>query len=181
MPRLFTGLEIPPEFAERLALYRGGLPGARWIELSDLHLTLRFLGDVSNDVASAFHEALEDARPRGSVAVSLAGLGSFGGDRPRAIIASVEPNPELAELQSEHERIARRSGLDPERRKFTPHVTIARLNRSVTADAVARYVSEMGVFPRTAFTARDVALFSARDSRGGGPYVVEARYPLALA
>ena len=177
MPRLFTGLEIPPEIAERLSFFRGGLPGARWIEPSDYHITLRFLGEIDDVVAADLDAGLAEARARPAFSVTLDGLASFGGDRPRAIYASVVPSPDLIELQEEHERIARRAGAAPERRKFTHHVTLARLNREAGPEAVARTLTQAGVFPRLTFTARRAALFSARTSRGGGPYLVEAAYP----
>lgn len=177
MPRLFTGLEIPPEIAERLSFFRGGLPGARWIEPSDYHITLRFLGEIDDVVAADLDAGLAEARARPAFSVTLDGLASFGGDRPRAIYASVVPSPDLIELQEEHERIARRAGAAPERRKFTPHVTLARLNREAGPEAVARTLTQAGVLPRLTFTARRAALFSARTSRGGGPYLVEAAYP----
>lgn len=177
MPRLFTGLEIPAEIAERLSFFRGGLPGARWIEPSDYHVTLRFLGEVDDVIAADLDAGLAEARARPAFSVTLDGLASFGGDRPRSIYASVAPSPELTDLQDEHERIARRAGAAPERRKFTPHVTLARLNREAGPEAVARTLTEAGVFPRLTFMARRAALFSARTSRGGGPYLVEAAYP----
>ncbi|HEV2545409.1 MAG TPA: RNA 2',3'-cyclic phosphodiesterase [Methylobacterium sp.] len=177
MPRLFTGLEIPPDIAERLSFFRGGLPGARWVEPSDYHITLRFLGEIDEIVAADLDAGLAEARARPAFTVALDGLASFGGDRPRALYASVVPSPELTELQEEHERIARRAGAAPERRKFTPHVTLARLNREATPEAVARTLTQAGVFPRLTFTARRAALYSARTSRGGGPYLVEAAYP----
>ncbi len=180
MPRLFTGLEIPSEIAQRLTLFRGGLPGARWIEPSDYHVTLRFLGEVDGTVAADLDEGLAGARARAPFTVTLDGLASFGGERPRALYASVVLTPELADLQEEHERIARRAGAEPERRRFTPHVTLARLNREADAGAVARYLTEAGVFPHLTFTATRAALYSARTSRGGGPYLVEAAYPFGL-
>ncbi|WP_232628858.1 RNA 2',3'-cyclic phosphodiesterase [Methylobacterium sp. Leaf118] len=177
MPRLFTGLEIPPEVAHRLALFRGGLPGARWIEPTDYHVTLRFLGEVDGTIAAELDAGLAQARLRAPLTLTLDGLASFGGDRPRAVIASVALTPDLADLQEEHERIARRAGAAPERRRFTPHVTLARLNREAGPEAVARWLAEAGVFPPIPFTATRAAVFSARASRGGGPYLVEAAYP----
>ncbi|KQQ18302.1 2'-5' RNA ligase [Methylobacterium sp. Leaf123] len=181
MPCLFTGLEIPPDIAERLSFFRGGLPGARWIEPGDYHVTLRFLGEIDDVIAADLDAGLAEARARTPLTVTLDGLASFGGDRPRALYASVVPTPDLIYLQEEHERIARRAGAAPERRKFTPHVTLARLNREASPEAVARRLTEAGVFPRLSFTARRAALFSARTSRGGGPYLVEAAYPFAEA
>ena len=177
MPRLFTGIEIPPDIAERLSFFRGGLPGARWIEPGDYHVTLRFLGDIDDVIAADVDAGLAEARVRAPLTVTLDGLASFGGDRPRALYASVVPTPELIDLQEEHERIARRAGAAPERRKFTPHVTLARLNREASPEAVARRLTEAGVFARLTFMARRAAVFSARTSRGGGPYLVEAAYP----
>ncbi|MEH3147158.1 MAG: RNA 2',3'-cyclic phosphodiesterase [Methylobacterium frigidaeris] len=177
MPRLFTGLEIPAETAERLAAHRGGLPGARWVEPSDYHVTLRFIGDVDGGLAEEVTAALAEARPRAPIAVELDALASFGSGRPHSLFARVAPNRDLADLQAEQERLLRRLGLPPDTRRFTPHVTLARLRREATADAVAQYLGLQGPFPRMGFTAGRSALYSAKASVGGGPYVVEAAYP----
>ncbi len=178
MPRLFTGLEIPAAVAETLALRRAALPGARWIEPGDYHITLRFLGDIDETVAEAVHDGLVEARARPPLDLVLDGLGVFGGAKPRALLADVAADPALTELQAEHERLARDAGAAPDTRRFTPHVTLARLNRQADAFAVARYLTESGGFPPLRFTATRVALFSARASTGGGPYLIEAAYPL---
>ena len=177
MPRLFTGLELPPALAADLALVRGGLPGARWIEAGDYHVTLRFIGDIDAATARDVDAVLEGIR-RSPVAVTLDGLGAFGGDRPRALVATVKQDAALLDLQAEQERLVRRAGLPPEPRRFTPHVTLARLRRSTSLD-VADYLALRGFFPPRSFEACRVALFSARDSVGGGPYIVEAAYPLS--
>lgn len=178
MPRLFTALEVPPDIAGKLALLRGGLSGARWIDAASYHVTLRFVGDVDGATARDLAGLLEGTRPRAPIRVVIDALGTFGGDRPRALFARVAPNPELVRLQAEHESLARRAGLDPETRRFTPHVTLARL-RDVRAGDVAAFIARGGRFPPLAFTAARAVLFSARDSVGGGPYLVEAAYPLA--
>jgi 2'-5' RNA ligase len=180
MPRLFVGLEIPVEIGERFALLRGGLPGARWISAENYHLTLRFIGDIDGRMAEEVDAALLEAKPREPVVVTFDALDSFGGDRPHAVIARAQPTRELTELQNEIERAVRRAGLPPERRKFVPHVTIARLRQTSPID-VATYLAARGHFPRFGFTADRVSLFSARDQTGGGPYVVEAAYPLSGA
>lgn len=176
MPRLFTGLEIPPDIARQLAMYRGGLFSARWIEPEDYHITLRFLGDVDRGTANdAAGELAETGR--GPLTVTLTQLDSFGGDKPRSIHARVQPTQGLTDLHNEHERLMRRLGLPPESRKFVPHVTLARLKDS-SAMAVADYLSARPMLRSLSFTAQRFALFSSRDSVGGGPYVVEAAYPL---
>src|SRR5579863_1539729 len=176
MPRLFTGLEIPSDLALDLSMLRGGLSGARWIDPENYHLTLRFIGDIDDATARDVSAALEQIR-RAPFTVTLEGLGSFGGDRPRAIIAKAKPARPLVELQAEQERLLRRIGIPPEPRKFTPHVTLARQRDASTA-AVAAYLATRGFFSRR-FEATRFVLFSARASTGGGPYLVEAAYPLA--
>jgi 2'-5' RNA ligase len=159
-----------------LANARGGVHGARWMEPSDYHVTLRFIGDVDLHVAREIDATLaEIARP--PVPIRFEGLGWFGGDKPRAIVARVKPNPALTELQAEHERRLRRIGLAPEPRNFTPHVTLARL-RSVRPAAVADYLTTRGALVAPEFEATRFVLYSSRDSVGGGPYVIEAAYPL---
>ena len=178
MPRLFTALEIPAEIGEQLARYRGGLPGGRWIDPEHYHITLRFIGDVDFAVARDVFSVLGEGRERPPITVTLDALGSFGGQRPRSVFARALPTPDLCGLQAEQERLVRRVGLDPETRKYTPHVTLARLRREVSPADVAGYIATRGRFPRLTFTAARFVLFSSRDSVGGGPYVVEAAYPL---
>ena len=176
MPRLFTALEVPERIVSQLAVARGGLVGARWLEAEDYHVTLRFIGDVDGRAARDITEALGDIR-RPKALVRFEGLSWFGGDKPRAIIARVKPDPALMDLQAEQERRLRRIGVEPETRKYTPHVTLARL-RGVAHTAVADYLAARGALQAEAFTAERFALYSARDGTGGGPYVVEAAYPL---
>ena len=176
MPRLFTGLELPEPVAAAIALARGGVPGARWMEPEDYHITLRFVGDVDPRLAHDLGETLAEVR-RPQVAVRFDGLSSFGGDRPRALVARIRPDPALVELQAEHERRCRRLGLEPETRKYAPHVTLARL-RNVSARAVADYLASRGGLSVEGFSASRFVLYSSRDSVGGGPYVIEAAYPL---
>jgi 2'-5' RNA ligase len=177
MPRLFTGLEIPAGLAESLSLLRGGLPGARWIDPENYHLTLRFIGDVDDDVGREVAWMLRNVRRR-EFELRLNGLSSFGGRRPRAVVAAVAPSPSVMELQAEQERLLRRVGLEPEGRKYTPHVTLARL-RDSSSQEVAEYLTSRGGFRSPPFTVSRFVLFSSRASVGGGPYVVEAEYPLA--
>jgi 2'-5' RNA ligase len=176
MPRLFTGLELPDAVAGQLALMRGGVPGARWMEPEDYHITLRFIGDIDARTARDVDETLSEIR-RPKALVRFEQLSWFGGDKPRAIVAKVKPEPALMDLQAEHERLMRRIGLEPETRKYTPHVTLARL-RGARQASVAGYLAERGALLADSFNAERFALYSAREGSGGGPYVVEAAYPL---
>ena len=176
MPRLFTGVEIPPDVGQALASLRGGLPGARWIDPENYHLTLRFIGDVDDTVAHEVASMLGRVK-RGAFELYMEGLTSFGGRKPRAVVASVAPAQALLDVQAEHERLMQRIGLEPEGRKFTPHVTLARLRES-SSQQVAEYLSARGYFRTSAFRVSRLVLFSSRASVGGGPYIVEAGYPL---
>ena len=176
MPRLFSAIEIPSSIAERLTLLRAGLSGARWIDPENYHLTLRFIGDVDGHTARDFTTALGDivAAP---FELRLNGLGSFGGGKPRAIFADIAPSEGLEALRRANERAAREAGLPPEGRNFKPHVTLARL-RGARPDAVAPYLERQGGIGPEPFTVSRFVLYSSRNSVGGGPYVVEAAYPL---
>jgi RNA 2',3'-cyclic 3'-phosphodiesterase len=176
MPRLFTGLEIPAEVSRKLSGLRGGLPNARWVEPENYHVTLRFIGDIDEGMARDLYAALGESRRRDPVEVALDRLDTFGGGKPRALFARVAATPQLDDLQAEQERLVRRAGLPPESRRFTPHVTLARLRNGSPAE-IARYIVERGPFPKLAFTADRFVLYSARPSTGGGPYVIEAAYP----
>lgn len=176
MPRLFTGLEIPPDIAQALAGLRGGLPGARWIDPENYHITLRFIGDIDHAMARDIDALLGEIHRR-PLTVTLDTLASFGGSKPRAVFARAVPSSEIADLQAAHERRVRRAGLPPEKRKFTPHVTLARLRDASPLD-VAGYLAIQGAFRAIRFTAARFVLFSSRGSVGGGPYIVEAAYPL---
>lgn len=178
MPRLFTGLEIPSDTGFALSLKRGGLSGARWIDPENYHITLRFIGDVDNQTANDIVDNLDYLSDSLRFPIRLTHLGSFGGSKPRALYAGVEPSETLTRLQAAQERMLQRAGLPPEGRKFVPHVSLARL-RGTAAEDVARYMAEAGRFEPLTFSVARFVLFSSRDSVGGGPYVVEQTYPLA--
>lgn len=178
MPRLFTGIEVPPQVGFALSLKRGGLHGARWIDPENYHITLRFIGDVDHAVANEVTDALDRLAHSEAFTIRLSHLGSFGGDKPRALFAGVDNNLALQRLQSAQERVLQMLGLEPEGRKFTPHVTLARL-RGTSAEDLARFMAFAGRFDPLEFPAQRFVLFSSRDSVGGGPYLVEQAYPLA--
>jgi 2'-5' RNA ligase len=177
MPRLFTALEIPADIAFSLSLLRGGLPGARWIDPENYHITLRFIGDIDEPTADAVADALSGVDRR-SFDLALEGLGAFGGRKPHSIVACVKMTTALKELQAEQERLVQRLGLEPERRRFQPHVTLARLKGASEPDA-ANYLALRGGFRTAPFQVGRFVLLSSRASRGGGPYVMEEAYPLA--
>ena len=176
MPRLFTGIAIPDDIRQHLSLLRGGLRGARWIDVENYHLTLRFIGDIDGRIADEIADRLARVARR-AFALTITGIGAFGGRNPNAIIAEIGPSAELLELQAEHERMMQRLRLPADPRRYTPHITLARL-RGADEREVATYLALRGGFRAGPFGVDAFVLFSSRDSVGGGPYVEEAAYPL---
>ncbi len=176
MPRLFTALEIPRDAALSLSLMRGGLPGARWIDVENYHITLRFIGDVDARMADDLVHQLDRIRSP-AFQIRLSGVGCFGAKKPHAIWAGVARSEPLNALQSEVARACNRIQVPPDPRKFTPHVTLARLKGASDA-AAANWLSARGNFSSISFPSRRFVLMSSRDSVGGGPYVVEEAFDL---
>ncbi len=177
MQRLFAGIELSDEAMEDVARLKAPLPGARWIEPDNLHITLRFAGDIESRVAADFSSALTEIRVE-AFSLRLKGLGTYGGATPSTLWAGVEASSQLGALQRATERAARRAGLSPETRAFKPHVTIARLGRSRDV-ALARFLERNAHFASEPFFVGRFVLFSSRPRVGGGPYVVEEVYPLS--
>ena len=176
MPRLFAGLEIPRALRDDLALMKGGLTQARWIDAEDYHLTLRFIGDVDAGLAREIDLSLAAIR-QAPFRLTLDALDGLGGDKPHSLVARAQASPALVDLQGAIERRLQRLGLPAEPRKFTPHITLARVN-GMSARSVADYLAARGLFRARSFEVDAFVLFSARALTGGGPYVAEADYPL---
>ena len=175
MPRLFTGIKIPGKIAQVLDLKRGKLRGARWVDVEDYHITLRFIGDVELSLAREISQMLGQIKHRG-FNICIHRLGVFAVKKPRTLFGSVNSNEELLHLQAKHERLMVELGLKSETRKYAPHVTLARLSSIKEAD-LALYLLGQGTIEPLEFEVSGFQLFSAKDSIGGGPYVIEGEYP----
>ena len=176
MPRLFTGLELPATLTWDLAALQGGLPGARWIDPADFHITLAFAGDVPPSTARELAEMLSRLeKPR--LSLRLIGLETFGSRKPTSIHARVMADPDLTALQAAHVSILRRLGVAVEKRRYQPHVTLARIARCRPVD-IARFMERTGGVFTPPFPVERFVLYSARDSVGGGPYLAEETYRL---
>lgn len=176
MPRLFSAIELPESVRDQLSDLERPIPGAKWVDPDDLHITLRFAGDVEGRVAREFADFLGDIEPD-AFQISLDGLGAFGGKEPRVIWAGVAASPPLEALARACERAARSAGLAAETRPYKPHVTLARL-RGATPEDVAHYFGQIGAFRSNPITVSRFVLYSSKPKIGGGPYVVEAAYPM---
>ena len=177
MIRLFVGLGLPETLSERLTGLRGQIPGARWVPPENLHITLRFIGEVDEETAADLDAVLAriDAP---SFEIGLQGVGHFESrGLVRALWAGVARDPALDHLQARVETACQRAGLAPEGRKFHPHVTLARCRDTRTA-RIAGFLADHGGFGAPAFPVGSFALYSSTLGRGGAIYTREADYPL---
>ena len=176
MIRLFVALEIPQAIRTRLTLLGGGVPGARWASEEQMHLTLRFIGEVDGNVARDIDDALAGIRAPGFT-LELADVGEFGGKKPHALWAGVRPNEALLHLQRKIETALQRIGLLAEERKFSAHVTLARM-RSAPREKVVQFLTHHALFASGPFDVNRFVLFSSHLGSGGSVYHAERTYPL---
>lgn len=176
--RLFVAIAMPPEIADRAAGLMGGLDGARWVDPDDLHLTLRFVGEVGKAEAGDLAAALSILRAP-AFELRLSGFGQFGsGRRLRALWVGVEPNPALDLLQGRVEAAARRAGQPAEPRRFVPHVTLARFGGGVSDEAIAAWSALRSPFAAGPFPVREATLFESFPGRDGAHYEPRLTIPL---
>jgi RNA 2',3'-cyclic 3'-phosphodiesterase len=176
MLRLFVGISFPPELKLRLSLLCSGIPKARWVDPGNLHLTLRFIGEIAADVAADVDEALARLRAR-RFCLQMAGTGVFGGDRPRNLWVGVERRAELVGLRDKIEQALTRAGLAPEPRKFSPHVTLARL-QNPPLDKVAEFLAAHAGFRAEPLAVEAFSLIASYPTKAGSVYEDQADYRL---
>jgi len=176
--RLFVGVELPWLLRERLSMLAGvGLPGARWVPPENYHLTLRFIGETPRHRAEDIDSALAALSAR-SFSLTMAGVGTFTkGGRSTALWAGVERNPQLDHLQNKIETALQRCGLEPERRRFQPHVTLARLD-NVPEGKLVSYVQAHNLFRAEPVPVQHFTLFSSRLGKEASVYTAEVEYGL---
>lgn len=173
MLRLFVGIELPPELKLKVSTLCAGVPEARWVDPGNLHLTLRFIGEVDEGLASDIDAALMRVEaPR--FAVALAGIGQFG---TRSLWVGVEKNPTLHHLQTKVESALQRVGLAPETRRYAPHVTLARL-RPPLGQKLQAFLSAHALFRAEPFDVRRFNLIASYLTKSGAIYEDQADYPL---
>lgn len=176
--RLFVALDLPQATRTRLARLGTGVPGARWLLPDSYHLTLRFLGEMPGHRAEELDGALAALRGRGFV-LQLGGVGVFEkAGRPLALWAGVERNPQLEHLQAKIETAVQRVGFEPERRRFTPHVTVARLDNAPPGK-LAEWVQAHNLLRADPVAVEHFTLFSSRLGKDGAVYTPEVEYGLA--
>lgn len=174
--RLFVALSLPRPVAQSLMPLQGGVPGARWQTREQLHLTLRFIGEVGGQDVEAIDDALAGiAAP--DFTLQLHGVGQFGGKQPHSLWAGVRPNPALDHLQRKVDAAIRRVGQPQDQHKFTPHVTLARL-RHPDEEKMVDWLKYHALYTSAEFEAGAFHLYSSQLTSDGSVYRVEEDYPL---
>jgi 2'-5' RNA ligase len=177
MHRLFAAIALPELAADALAQLQSGLEGARWRPPDNFHLTLRFIGEIDRHGVEDVHSALLGVDAP-AFDLSLSGCGFFGEAKPRALWVGVAPNPPLARLQAKVVSALSRAGYAGEKRKFSPHVTLAYLN-GASQDATARLAASHNLFAFGPFPVAEFHLYESRPGRDGGSYDILESYGLS--
>lgn len=178
--RLFVAIPLPGDLRARLSGFAAGVPKARWVAPENLHLTLRFIGEVDKAQARDVDAALTQISLP-AFSLSLAGVDRFGaGEKVRSLWVGVEESTELSRLHGKVEHAVQRSGLPPAGRKFKAHVTLARFTSTRGGPGVKlhNYLAGHALFRSAPFAVREFVLFSSFLSHNGAIYNPEASYPL---
>ncbi len=173
MLRLFVGIDLPPELKLRLSTLCVGVPEARWVDPGNFHVTLRFIGEVDEGVASDIDEALQRLSAL-RFQLALAGVGQFG---TRMLWVGIEKSPPLLQLQAKVESALQRAGIAADSRRFTPHVSLARL-RPPLGQKVPAFLAANALFRAEPFDVSGFSLVASYLTKSGAIYEDQAEYPL---
>jgi len=177
MERLFVAIPLPDIIKQQLTFKHGGVPGARWQTVAQMHLTVRFIGEVDGAAAADIRGALSVIKGD-PFSLELAGCGTFGArGRERILWVGVKRCEALMQLRDRIEAALVREGLPPDRRKFHPHVTLARL-KNPPKGRLNDFVAANSFFQSPPFEVEEFNLFSSFRSQSGAIYSIEAEYPL---
>jgi RNA 2',3'-cyclic 3'-phosphodiesterase len=178
MLRLFAALPLPEAISDAVVRTQRGLDGAKWSPRENLHITLRFIGDVDERRAEDIDAELGQIRAA-PFEMALQGAGFFGHEEPHAMWLGVALSDSLAALQKACERACRRAGLKASPRVYTPHVTVCYLPRHQELAPVIAYQQRHALFSSPSWIADRFYLYSSA-TQGPGPsrYRIEAEYPL---
>ena len=169
----FVALDLPSDVREELMLIGSGVPGARWIDEDQLHLTLRYLGEVDGATLRDLTSALLrlEVEP---FELQLHGIGFFPPrGEPEVLWVGANQSPPLHHLRARVDQLATRFGVTPDRRRYTPHVTLARL-REAPASRLARFAMEHALWKSRVFQAESFSLYSSRRRPEGALYERQA-------
>ena len=177
MIRLFVALSLPDDLRQRLKTLCNGVRDARWVEEQNLHLTLRFIGDVEEPELAYIMAALSSVQAE-SFDLTLSGVGHFESRRKiRSLWAGTKPCPALEALQQRIDSVLTRHGIAPDGRKFSPHITLARL-KQVPPAFVRDWLVGNCSFQSSSFAVKNFTLFESYRARSGAIYTPLQAFPL---
>lgn len=176
MIRLFVGIEPPQPVKQQLVTLMGGIAGARWQHYQQLHLTLRFIGEVDRHTANDVLVAL-DRLTHPSFEAFVHGTGVFEKRLlPHTLWAGVEPEASFRALHNKVDQALRLAGIDQDQRQFKPHITLARLNQQ--SGPLHGFLEAHGGLRSASFTVDSLCLYESRLTSAGSVYEIIERYPL---
>lgn len=179
MPRLFVAVDVPDAIKDQLVVLCAGVPGAKWVQRAQLHLTLRFIGEVDSAKFQQIKTALSDVRSA-PFSMALRGVGQFPPKRAaRVLWVGVDAPPALNQLQAHVEATLNRLEFAPEERPFSAHLTLARLKTVPPPSVVQSYLSRHAAFQSESFPISEFVLYSSILSPEGPTYRREAAYLLS--
>jgi 2'-5' RNA ligase len=177
MPRLFIAIDLPPVHRARIRSICTGIPGARWTPVAQIHLTLRFIGEVDFLLMQQISENLAEVRTE-PLTLRIKGLGHFPpGRSPKVLWVGLENSARLLRLRKRLETALVQIGLEPERRKFAPHITLARFNTPPTKP-LRDFLATNQLFELPPFPVQEFHLYSSRLTSSGAIHQLEASYPV---
>jgi RNA 2',3'-cyclic 3'-phosphodiesterase len=173
MLRLFVGIALPPELKLKLSTICSGVPSARWVDAGNLHVTLRFIGEVDEGAAADIDQALAQIKAR-RFELTVAGVGHFG---TRMLWAGIERNDALYHLRDKVESAIVRLGFEPEGRRYAPHISLARLKGSHDP-RIQAFLAENALFRGDPFLVDHFSLVASYLTKSGSIYEDKADYKL---
>ena len=176
MHRLFVAIQPPRPIREQLLALMGGVSGARWQSDDQLHITLRFIGEVESRVADDVASALSAVR-QAAFEIALSAVGTFDRRGQTEVIwAGLQPHEPLIALHQKIDQACVRAGLEPEHRAYHPHITLARLKRGATGP-IGGFLESAGI-SSAPFRVDGFGLYESTLTSEGAVYTMVERYPL---
>jgi 2'-5' RNA ligase len=176
MPRTFVAIELPSSMKEKIKNISHGITGARWTPMDQLHLTLRFIGDISEKTMGRVHEALSRVRAA-QLCFSLKSVGCFPArKRPRVLWVGIDNQQSVMQLQSHVEAAVQSAGVEAQQRAFHPHITVARFRNGSTPAVVIPFLQQHALFATESTSVTRFALFSSKLTPRGAVHTKEHEY-----
>ena len=177
MPRLFLAIDLPADIKEAIEPLCCGLPGARWVPAEQIHLTLRFIGDLDHELSAELYSGLKEVKAK-PFPLHIKGLGTFPPrGKPRVLWLGLKKSDALIELRKKVDSVLRRLEIPLEKKKFAPHITIARLGKT-PAPRLGNYLAANNLFRQPPFRVTSFHLYSSILKPAGAIHTCEAEYPL---